>query len=193
MQHDIIPAFIQLPHLAVIFGNEFRDLGEDGEPFVCPDQTSLRSCCGMEAFAVVDLVELAVHCLCGDEIMSLVEEPETFRQAYIGDGVEGEEVCVGAVVEGKVLRNRCHAFLQGLCTAFICGFDESNGLVCDFVFPSFQVLEGVGAGENASLSLVIEFVPDICEVVMRPSQSIVKYVLDTFCVVSVNVLHFVSM
>lgn len=56
------------------------------------------------------------------------------------------------------------------------------------MFPSFEVLECVCAGENAALSLVIEFVPGISEVVMGSRQSVVEYILDTFGVVAVDVL-----
>lgn len=56
------------------------------------------------------------------------------------------------------------------------------------MFPSFEVLECVRAGENATFSLVIEFVPDIIEVVMGSRQSVVEDILDTFGVVAVDVL-----
>jgi len=44
------------------------------------------------------------------------------------------------------LRGGGHAFLQGFRAAGVCGSDESNCLVGDFVLPSFEVLECVGAG-----------------------------------------------
>jgi hypothetical protein len=56
------------------------------------------------------------------------------------------------------------------------------------MFPSFEVLECVCAGENAAFPLVIEFVPGISEVVMGSRQSVVEYILDTFSVVTVDVL-----
>ncbi len=56
------------------------------------------------------------------------------------------------------------------------------------MFPSFEVLECVCAGENATLSLVIEFVAGISEVVMGSRQSVIEYILDTFGVVAVDVL-----
>jgi len=83
---------------------------------------------------------------------------------------------------------RSHAFLQRRCTAIISGFDESNSLIGYFVFPSFEILECICAGENAALSLVIDFVPGISEVVMGSRQSVVEYILDTFGVVAIDVL-----
>lgn len=56
------------------------------------------------------------------------------------------------------------------------------------MFPSFEVLECVCAGENAAFSLVVKFVPSISEVVVCTSQSVVEYILDTFGVVAVDVL-----
>ena len=54
----------------------------------------------MKTFSVVDFVKLAVHGFRCDKVISLVEEAETLGESYVGDGVEGEEVGVGAVVEG---------------------------------------------------------------------------------------------
>ena len=56
------------------------------------------------------------------------------------------------------------------------------------MFPSLQVFESVRTGENTSFALVVQLVSDISKMMVCARQSVIKDVLDTFCVVTVDIL-----
>lgn len=66
--------------------------------------------------------------------------------------------------------------------------NEALNLVRDLVLPIHQILDGISAGQNFPLPLMLVFVDDICKMKVCTGQDIVKVVFGTFGGMTIDIL-----
>lgn len=180
VQVDAVPVVVESPELAVVGGEGLGEPDERRIPAVVPDQVGGGARVGIEGVAVVGLPYLARWGDGGAAVAALVEEAEFGGETDVGDGVEGEEVGPGAVIDFVVGVNVSG---PGIELA-----EHAGGLVGYLVLPVFEVLKSVGRGHDLSLTSVVCLVDYIRQVVVGTGEELILWVLSTWSAVAVNIL-----
>ena len=93
-------------------------------------------CSFIEALSVVAFESGAIWALCHAAVVTLVKEPKTFRKSDICNGIQGEEIGPGAIIDGQVCRIRSdHALPQRCGTPPVECIDHSDRFVRDLMLP----------------------------------------------------------
>ena len=114
----------------------------------------------------MNLFHSPVFCLRRDNIIALIQESNIFAESNISNGGDGVQIRPHAIIDREVLRVWISALGQGTGTSLVKCFDDALRHIGHLIFRTFEVLDGVGIGENFALSSVVFLVYHVCEVVV---------------------------